>query len=181
MALRRRRTCGCPAGRSGPVRCGTGAASGQVQPVTATLRGAGVVRLVRKTFIQLTSGPHAEASRRLDHWAYWRRELTAYRSGVLPTGPGLRAARLYGTFDDVLYTDRSVVRPPSARGARRRSHDATAPRPAGSIRESDCESAESAMKESPQLARAASSTALRLPKLHPSESAQVSAQALDRQ
>lgn len=84
---------------------GTGAASGQVQLITATFREGYAARLVRKTFRRLTSGPHAEASRHRDHWAYWRRELMAYRSGLLPTGSGLRAPRLYGTADNALYIE----------------------------------------------------------------------------
>lgn len=88
-----------------PFGDGTGAASGPVQLITATLRDSAAVRLVRKSFRELESGPHAEAARRPDHWAYWRRELTAYRSGVLPTGPGLRAPRLYGAADDALYLE----------------------------------------------------------------------------
>ena len=96
-----------------PFGDGTGAASGQVQLMTAAVRGAGSVRMVRKTFSRLTSGPHAEASQRADHWAYWRRELTAYQSGVLPTGPGLRAPQLYGAVDDVLYLEYVGERQPN--------------------------------------------------------------------
>lgn len=93
---------------------GTGAASGEVELVTAMLRGSRAVRLIRKTFTPLASGPHAEASRRLDHWAYWRRELTAYQSGALPTGPDLRAPRFYGVVDDVLYIEYVGEQQPTA-------------------------------------------------------------------
>ncbi len=96
---------------------GTGAASGQLQLVTATLHGSGTLRLIRKTFAQLTSGPHAEASRRPDHWAYWRRELTAYQSGVLPAGADLRAPRLYGAVDDDLYIEYVGEQQPNAAAA----------------------------------------------------------------
>jgi hypothetical protein len=84
---------------------GTGAASGQVQLVTATLSDSSSIRLVRKTFSQLATGPHAAGSRRLDHWAHWNRELTAYRTGVLPTAADLRAPRLLGAVDETLYLE----------------------------------------------------------------------------
>ena len=100
-----------------PFSDGTGAASGQAQLITATLRSSGAVRVVRKTFGQLTSGPHAEAASRPDHWAYWRRELTAYRSSLLPTGPGLRAPRLYGTAEDALYIEYVGEQQPAPRDA----------------------------------------------------------------
>lgn len=84
---------------------GTGAASGRVELVSATVRGRAPVSMVRKSFGRLVSGPHAEASQEPDHWAHWSRELTAYQSGVLPDGPSLRAPRLYGVVDDVLYIE----------------------------------------------------------------------------
>lgn len=84
---------------------GTGAASGQVQLVTATLSDSSSIGLVRKSFSKLGSGPHATASRRLDHWAHWGRELTAYRSGILPTAADLRAPRLFGVVDETLYLE----------------------------------------------------------------------------
>ena len=76
-----------------------------MQLVTATLSGSSSIRVVRKTFSQLGSGPHASASRRLDHWAHWGRELTAYRSGVLPTAHSLRAPRPFGVVDGTLYLE----------------------------------------------------------------------------
>lgn len=84
---------------------GTGAASDQVHLLTATVRGRGNFRLIRKTFSELTSGPHAEASRRTDHWAFWRRELIAYSVGALPTGGGFRAPRFYGESDGAAYIE----------------------------------------------------------------------------
>lgn len=84
---------------------GTGAASGDVQLVTATLSDSSSIRLVRKSFSRLGPGPHAAGSRQLDHWAHWGRELTAYRSGVLPTAGYLRAPRLFGVVDGTLYLE----------------------------------------------------------------------------
>jgi len=88
-----------------PLRGGTGAASHWVDLVTAHHRDGGSVSVVRKTFRPLSSGRHAVASRAPDHWAYWRRELLAYPSGLLPRGPALRAPRLLGTVGDVLYLE----------------------------------------------------------------------------
>jgi hypothetical protein len=98
---------------------GTGAASGQVQLVTATLSGSSSIRLVRKTFSQLGSGPHASASQRPDHWAHWGRELTAYRSGVLPTAHSLRAPRLFDAVDETLYLEYVGDQQPTAAQAAR--------------------------------------------------------------
>ena len=84
---------------------GTGAASGRVQLISAELRGGRHLDLIRKTFQPLHGGPHAQGSRAPNHWAHWRRELSAYRSGTLPDGPGLRAPRLLGVADDTLYVE----------------------------------------------------------------------------
>jgi len=95
---------------------GTGAASDDVGLVTVRLRDGEVVQLVRKSFRPLLSGPHAEQSGQRNHWAYWRRELTAYESG-LPTGPGLRAPKLYGAVDDALFIEYVGERVPAANHA----------------------------------------------------------------
>ena len=84
---------------------GTGAASGQVQVTTAKLADSSSTRVVRKTFSQLATGPHAAGSLQRDHWAHRGRELTAYRSGILPTAADLRAPRLLGVVDDILYLE----------------------------------------------------------------------------
>jgi hypothetical protein len=42
------------------------------------------------------------------HWPYWRRELLAYESGLLPRGPGLRAPRRLGTDGDAVYLEPAV-------------------------------------------------------------------------
>jgi hypothetical protein len=113
---------------------GTGAASGQVHLVTAGLRGGGSLRVVRKTFEPVESGPHAHGSRSSAHWAHWRRELTAYRSGILPAGPGLRAPRLVTVIDDTLYVeyvgeDRPEVEEAALALGRWHHHDRTSQRP----------------------------------------------------
>lgn len=91
------------------IEGGAGAATGGVARLTGTYRAGsaeGAFTLVRKEFRPLTSGRHAEASRRPDHWAYWRREPNAYTSGLLPRGPGLRAPAFYGTDgSDVLFLE----------------------------------------------------------------------------
>lgn len=96
---------------------GTGAASGDIQLITVTRGDGETFQMVRKTFRRLQSGPHAEQSGRLDHWAYWRRELTAYESGILPAGPGLRAPRMYGVADNVVYIEYVGERQPAASDA----------------------------------------------------------------
>jgi hypothetical protein len=84
---------------------GTGAASGRTELISAELRGGRQVDLIRKTFQPVLGGPHAQSSREQNHWAHWRRELSAYQSGTLPHGPGLRAPRLLGVAGDALYVE----------------------------------------------------------------------------
>jgi hypothetical protein len=84
---------------------GTGAASGQVHCITARLRDGNTTRFVQKTLRPVQAGRHVDASRAPEHWAYWRRELLAYRSGILPTGPGLRAPRLLGSAENTLFLE----------------------------------------------------------------------------
>lgn len=98
-------------------RSGTGAASDEVQLVTVTLGDGVRLQLVRKTFQALESGPHAEASGLSNHWAYWRRELTAYESGAVPQGSGLRAPRLLGIVDDTLYIEYAGEEQPASEEA----------------------------------------------------------------
>lgn len=93
---------------------GSGAASGRVELISAGLRGGGQLDLIRKTLKPLHEGPHAESSRAQNHWAHWQRELTAYQSGTLPDGPGLRAPRLLGVADDTLYIEYSGESRPAA-------------------------------------------------------------------
>ena len=93
---------------------GSGAASGRVELISAGLRGGGQLDLIRKTLKPLHEGPHAESSRAQNRWAHWQRELTAYQSGTLPDGPGLRAPRLLGVADDTLYIEYSGESRPAA-------------------------------------------------------------------
>lgn len=86
----------------------TGAATGGVASLSGTWRAGraeGTFRVIRKEFRPLTSGRHAKASRQPDHWAYWRREPNAYTSGLLPSGPGLRAPECLGVDGNVLYVE----------------------------------------------------------------------------
>jgi hypothetical protein len=71
----------------------------------------GPFSLIRKRFQPLTSGRHAAGAGDPRHWAYWRREAQAYRSGLLPVGPGLRAPRCYGIVDDAVYLEDVQHRP----------------------------------------------------------------------
>jgi hypothetical protein len=86
---------------------GSGAASASVARISFLVRsGDGSERsisLVRKTLQPLTTGRHAKGSEDPRHWAYWRREAEAYSSGLLPSGPGLRAPRCFGVVDNDVY------------------------------------------------------------------------------
>ena len=61
--------------------------------------------LVRKTLRPLIAGRHAALADDPRHWAYWRREAEAYRSGLLPLGPGLRTPLCYGVVDNEIYLE----------------------------------------------------------------------------
>jgi hypothetical protein len=76
--------------------------------------------MIRKEFRPLATGRHAAGTADPRHWAYWRRELLAYASGVLPAGPGLAAPRCYGVVDDVVYLQDVGAAPESPRVAARR-------------------------------------------------------------
>lgn len=94
-----------------PLRGSTGAATAGVCRIAGTARIAGATHqftLVRKQFRPLTSGPHAKGARDPRHWAYWKRELLAYQSGVVPTGHELRAPRCLGIVGDALYLENVV-------------------------------------------------------------------------
>lgn len=71
----------------------------------ATADGVEQLSLVRKDFQPLRSGRHAHGAHDPGHWSYWRRELLAYASGLLPQGPGLRAPRCHGVFGSTLYLE----------------------------------------------------------------------------
>ena len=74
-------------------------------------------RLIRKTLSPTRAGRHAAGADDPSHWAYWRREAEAYRSDLLPTGPGLRAPRCWGVVDDVIYLEMVDGPRPSTRRA----------------------------------------------------------------
>lgn len=99
-----------------PITTGTGAASGAVEHLKAELHVSGqgdqLVSLVRKRLRPLEAGRHRQGARDPRHWAYWRREAKAYTSGLLPTGPGLRAPRCFGVIDDTLYLE-AIDAPPA--------------------------------------------------------------------
>jgi hypothetical protein len=80
----------------------SGAATAGVERLTGSVDGRPVT-MIRKTFRPVTGGRHAAAARDPAHWAYWRRELLAYRSGLLPQGPHLAAPRCFGAGDDAVY------------------------------------------------------------------------------
>jgi Phosphotransferase enzyme family len=85
---------------------GAGAATASVTRLTGVARTAAGERpfsVVRKRCRPLTSGRHAKAAADPRHWAYWRREALAYRSGLLPPGPGLAAPRCLGVLGDDIY------------------------------------------------------------------------------
>lgn len=91
-----------------PMAAGAGAATGAVTRLRGLARGDGRERtfgLVCKEFRPLSVGRHRAGAADPRHWAYWRRELLAYASGVLPTGPGLAAPRCYGVVDDAVYLE----------------------------------------------------------------------------
>jgi hypothetical protein len=89
------------------VRNGSGAATGSVSRLNLVLDDGSSnlreVRLVRKTLEPLASGPHAAGAGSESHWAYWRREALAFRSGLLPKGPGLRSPDYLGGSDAQIF------------------------------------------------------------------------------
>ncbi|GAB3411952.1 aminoglycoside phosphotransferase family protein [Flindersiella endophytica] len=83
----------------------TGAATRAITHLTLTLDAATVLTLIRKEFHPLRGGPHQHGAEDPAHWAYWKRELLAYESGLLPAGPGLRAPRCHAIVDDTVYLE----------------------------------------------------------------------------
>lgn len=88
---------------------GTGAATSEVVRLHGELKITGqppeAFTIVSKTVRPLTQGRHAAHSQDPRHWAHWRREPLAYASGVLPSGPGLRAPRCYGVVDSTVFME----------------------------------------------------------------------------
>ena len=104
--------------REDRIRRGSGAATRGLVRLTVGLRtreGRAVsVRIIRKTMEPLRGGRHAAFAGDPRHWAYWRRESEAYRSALLPTGPGFRAPRCFGVVGDDVFLEEIDGPPPSA-------------------------------------------------------------------
>lgn len=100
---------------------GTGSATREVVLVDVAIPAPDGQRaeqtVVRKTLAPVTSGRHAVGAANPRHWAYWRREAEAYRSNLLPQGPGLRAPRCWGVVGDVIYLEAVAGAPASAHQA----------------------------------------------------------------
>jgi hypothetical protein len=88
-----------------PLTGGTGAASAAVTRGRLEFDDGSVRTLVVKVLQPLREGRHAVAARSREHWAWWRRELHAYTSGLLPDGETLRAPRCYLATADTLYLE----------------------------------------------------------------------------
>lgn len=92
-----------------PITTSSGAATGQVvRYVGELLHKDGRIeafKVIRKTLRPLDSGRHAKFANDPGHWAYWRRELLAYSSDILPSGPGLIAPRCFGINENDLYLE----------------------------------------------------------------------------
>ncbi|MEQ7007989.1 phosphotransferase [Actinopolymorpha sp. B17G11] len=107
-----------------PMHGGTGAATAAVARLTIQTRERDgrrldELRVIRKTFRPLSSGRHRHGAREPSHWTYWKRELLAYGSGVLPAGPGLRAPRCYGVSGSTIYLEDVGDRPADVRTSAR--------------------------------------------------------------
>ncbi len=98
-----------------PITTSSGAATGRIVRYVGELRRRDgrieAFRVIRKSLRPLDSGRHAAFPNDPDHWAYWRRELLAYSSDILPTGPGLVAPRCVGTDGNDLYLEDIHGRP----------------------------------------------------------------------
>lgn len=92
-----------------PITTSSGAATGRIVRYVGELRHSDgrieAFRVIRKSLRPLDSGRHAAFANDPGHWAYWRRELLAYSSDILPTGPGLVAPRCFGTDGNDLYLE----------------------------------------------------------------------------
>lgn len=95
----------------------TGAATRAISRLTLELHDATTVSLIRKEFQPLRTGPHHRGAEDPGHWAYWKRELLAYESGLLPDGADLRAPRCHAIVDDTLYLEDAGSTPPDPREA----------------------------------------------------------------
>ncbi len=75
--------------------------------------------VVRKRLRPETVGRHAAGADDPRHWAYWRREVEAYSSDLLPAGPGLRAPRCLAVEGDAIYLEEVIGDPPAVDHAAR--------------------------------------------------------------
>ena len=94
---------------SDPLPGGTGAATAGLERLTIrALSSSGDVdrfSVVRKSFRPLRSGRHQHGAENPGHWAYWKRELLAYASDILPSGPGLKPPLCHGVSDSTIYLE----------------------------------------------------------------------------
>jgi hypothetical protein len=92
-----------------PLGGGTGAATAGLALLTVRVvdphPGVDGLRFVRKVFHPLRAGRHKDGAEDPRHWAYWKRELLAYASDLLPTGPGLRAPYCHGVSGSAIYLE----------------------------------------------------------------------------
>jgi hypothetical protein len=92
-----------------PIRGSSGVATAEIARLTGRVRVGGrelPFSMVRKTFRRQAGGERT-------HWAYWRRELLAYASGTVPSGPDLTAPECLAVTDDaVLLAD--ITGPPES-------------------------------------------------------------------
>jgi hypothetical protein len=86
------------------IRGSLGAATASVSRLHGR-SSAGPFSMIVKRVAPVTSGRHVKAAKNPRHWAYWRREVLAYGSGLLPTGPGLTAPRCYAVIGDAIYLE----------------------------------------------------------------------------
>lgn len=88
---------------------GTGAATHAVDRLHVTFAGGGRADRRRRTLIRKKVGPLREGVQAAltdpRHWAWWGREPEAYRSGLLPSGPAIRAPRGYAVIGDTIYLE----------------------------------------------------------------------------
>lgn len=103
-----------------PLFGGTGPANKGVARLQFTVQDGRELRrvdVVCKTLKPVAGGRHATLAGDQRHWAYWRREADAYGSGLLPSGPGLRAPVCFVVDGDDIYLEYLDGPSPSAASA----------------------------------------------------------------
>ena len=92
-----------------PITISSGAATGEVVRFAGELRRSdGRIEpfaFIRKSLRSTVSHRHAQYANDPGHWAYWRRELLAYVSDVLPSGPGLVTPQCISIDENDLYLE----------------------------------------------------------------------------